>query len=566
MSQAPEAKPEEASEAAAYGHAWGAINKLIRRGHSWSGHERNCAFLNTGDGRFANISGVSGFDFADDGRALATVDFDLDGRIDVLVSNRTTPRVRLLRGGGAARSLSLRLRGAGGNRNAIGARVEVVTSGVDEGTTTTITRAVRAGEGYLAQSSAWLSFGLQGQRVEHVVVHWPAGEREVFTDFATNEWTFVLEQGQGRPERFVRASAKHALVARAESASDEDPASPAPYGNRIVLATPLPLPVLAIEPIGAPPVSLFGVRPGGEGTGTGRTVLLNVWSSTCAPCVGELSEYTARAEDLDASGLAFLALCTDDASDEAQRVMERVEWPYAWAFVPPLTIEILDVLFGVVLDTQQRLPLPTSFLVDAAGLVRIVYTGRVAPDQLLRDAQLLADPSAAWSDHALPFAGIWHRRPTSDLAALERRFAKRGLADTAREFARTAFEVVTRSRAELLHEFGREYAAQGNFDGAIDAFRSAIEADPDYFAARFDLGILLQRKGESHEAISAYVNALRIEPDHIDAHFNLALAYLKTRQILSAERHHRRLTDLGSALADQLVPFLDKLRAETDER
>ena len=47
--------------------------KLLREGHSFSGHERNCAFLNChpSSPRFANVSAVTGFDFPDDGRAAA---------------------------------------------------------------------------------------------------------------------------------------------------------------------------------------------------------------------------------------------------------------------------------------------------------------------------------------------------------------------------------------------------------------------------------------------------------------------------------------------------------------
>ena len=52
----------------AYRAGWSAVNKLLRQGHSWSGHEKNCAFLNAGNGTFANVSALSGADYGDDGR------------------------------------------------------------------------------------------------------------------------------------------------------------------------------------------------------------------------------------------------------------------------------------------------------------------------------------------------------------------------------------------------------------------------------------------------------------------------------------------------------------------
>jgi len=73
------------------------INELLDSGASLSGHERNCFFLNTGDGRFATASATSGFDFYDDARAVARSDWDQDGDIDLLFANRTAPRLRFFK-------------------------------------------------------------------------------------------------------------------------------------------------------------------------------------------------------------------------------------------------------------------------------------------------------------------------------------------------------------------------------------------------------------------------------------------------------------------------------------
>ncbi len=88
-------------------------------------------------GRFANISAVSGLDFPDDGRAVALVDWDHDGDLDMWLSNRNAPRLRLMRNDTPTGNhyLALRLVGNGTttNRDAIGARVEVVLGGGSEG-------------------------------------------------------------------------------------------------------------------------------------------------------------------------------------------------------------------------------------------------------------------------------------------------------------------------------------------------------------------------------------------------------------------------------------------------
>ena len=61
-------------------------------GASWSGSERNNAFLNLGDGTFADASAVLGIDFMDDARAVVTTDWDGDGDLDVISSSDTGGR------------------------------------------------------------------------------------------------------------------------------------------------------------------------------------------------------------------------------------------------------------------------------------------------------------------------------------------------------------------------------------------------------------------------------------------------------------------------------------------
>ena len=78
-----------------YGAAWQAVMQLVRKGSSWSGYERNCAFLNMG-GKFVASSHVSGLDFVDDGRGVAVSDWDQDGDLDLWFRNRTAPRIRIM--------------------------------------------------------------------------------------------------------------------------------------------------------------------------------------------------------------------------------------------------------------------------------------------------------------------------------------------------------------------------------------------------------------------------------------------------------------------------------------
>jgi len=140
-------------EARDYTEAFKALYRLQAQGKSHSGHERNCVFLNTGGARFANISAASGLDFDDDGRGVAYVDWDQDGDLDLWVFNRTAPQIRFFKNDTPrdGRFLAVRLEGTNGNRDGIGARVQLHLEGPSG--PFTLTRTLYAGRGFVSQSS-----------------------------------------------------------------------------------------------------------------------------------------------------------------------------------------------------------------------------------------------------------------------------------------------------------------------------------------------------------------------------------------------------------------------------
>ena len=184
-----------------YVEAWSRVNELLRSGRSFSGREKNCAYLNLGGKRFANVSAISNFDAPLDGRALAVSDWDQDGDLDVWMTNRNGPRARFLVNSYAdsrtsdANFLALRLQSTSpsSNRDAIGARVRVKLLGQDGA----LLRTVRAGEGYLSQSSRWLHFGLgAATQIESIEITWPDGQAEVVPPPPINAHYHVT-QGSG---------------------------------------------------------------------------------------------------------------------------------------------------------------------------------------------------------------------------------------------------------------------------------------------------------------------------------------------------------------------------------
>ncbi len=193
---------------------------LIQAGGSWSGHERNCCFLNTGQTRFANVSAVSGLDFLDDGRCLAPVDWDHDGDLDLWLSARTGPTLRFVRNNGTDghHFVAFRLQGTTCNRDAIGARIEVHCG--DE----ILIRTLHAGDGYLSQAGKWIHFGLgTKQAIDSVIVRWPSGDVQQFSGAVVDQH-FRIVQGQNAvqvwtpPERTVALATSRLDTVKAERA------------------------------------------------------------------------------------------------------------------------------------------------------------------------------------------------------------------------------------------------------------------------------------------------------------------------------------------------------------
>jgi hypothetical protein len=124
-----------------------------------------------------------GLEFLEVSRGAAFGDLDLDGRVDILVTNNGGP-VRLLRNvtPGARHWLRLRLVQPDRNRRAIGASVRVELPGQPP-----LVRRVRSGGSYLSVSDDRLYVGLGGASSPvAVTVTWPDGTQQRMTGLAVD--------------------------------------------------------------------------------------------------------------------------------------------------------------------------------------------------------------------------------------------------------------------------------------------------------------------------------------------------------------------------------------------
>lgn len=389
-----------------------AMTQLIHEEKSWSGHERNCAYLNLSDAGspdFIDVSAACGLDFADDGRSVAITDWDGDGDLDLWLKNRTGPQLRFMKNQGTPGShfVAFKLTGKTCNRDAIGATVEVRAGG------RSLVRTLFAGEGYLAQSSKWLHFGVgPTDRIDEVIVSWPGGAIEKFPGPPVDRRYKIM---QGEPSMYEVPRREVTL----QSASPAPALSTRPA--RLVLRSPLPLP---------PPLlaSLLA------SDSANLTRLIVFWAHWCAPCLTELAELTAHAKRLRDAGIDLLVLNVDATADrdKARALFEK-------RFSPAVTgqpiaeraagQELLESLGAILQSVRGRSdddwPLPSALLIDARGALQIVYLGSVTPKQLVADVQhYVLDPPRA--NRRSSFDGRWYFRSSRDLAGLARELSRRG--------------------------------------------------------------------------------------------------------------------------------------------
>ncbi len=180
--------PLKAMPSARYENGWNAINQFVREDSFWSAYQPNVLHARRGD-RYYDFSGVSGLDFADDGRSFAVTDFDGDGRPDVILKNRLGPMVRVLQNNCASenKSIAFVLEGTKSNRDAIGARVDADGQ----------VKWLEAGSNFLGQHSKRMIFGLgAAENVKRLRITWPSGSVQELENLRAGFTYRIVEGGK----------------------------------------------------------------------------------------------------------------------------------------------------------------------------------------------------------------------------------------------------------------------------------------------------------------------------------------------------------------------------------
>lgn len=562
MSQSPIEKVNQ-ENAFVYSQGWKALNRLLHEDRSFSGHEKNCAYLNTGGRDFADASFVTGLNFEDDGRGIGLVDWDFDGDLDFWTTNRTAPRVRFMKNNTAPGKafVTVRLTGNGKttNRDAIGARLRLYL----KGETVPRLRSIRTSEGFLSMSSHWIHFGLgKATGIDRLEVDWPGGGTETIAGLVPGAF-FRVKQGSGKAVRWSPPTGRTPLTPSTPELPEESDTS------AVLLAARLPCPVLPIIEDGKPR-KLDKELDG--------PVLINLWASWCAPCAVELSDWSEKSLELTAAGLRIIALNTDrldpDNGDpeRAAELLKNIEFPFDHFEAQDQTVQSLNLLQRAVVDRWLPLPVPSSFLLDEKGQLAAMYRGPVSAEKLLEDVAKLGQSAEQLRASAVPFQGKWtHDPPTSAPLSLATQFVDFSQPDEAlsylrRYIARGGGEYLPdaaqkQHHADILYVLGSLLVEDKQNEAAREAFEEAATLNPDDLRVRAELGRLGSQSGNVAVAEKQFREALRINPDDQNALRMLALSLAQQKKFSESVPFFDRAVGASkkdSKLRNQYATALDK--------
>jgi tetratricopeptide (TPR) repeat protein len=483
--------PVKAMPSATYENGWNAINQFVREEYAWSGYEPNVMYARRGD-RYYDFSGVSGLDWADDGRSFAVTDFDNDGRPDVILKSRLGPQVRILQNNctGANRSIALRLEGTKSNRDAIGARVDADGH----------VKWLEAGSGFLSQHTKRIIVGLgTAESVKLLKITWPSGAVQEFENLPAG-FTYRIVEGGKQPEAQPFRS-----PSRLES-------KPPRVRNDLALRDtwllePVPLP----EPQTGP--CLLAITHGDEAR--------------------RLLEFDMRVIDLNA------------ASPERRQYYEifrRYLFDWRTKLHTPLFLLLNEQ--GHVAKVYAELPIPGDprpdlQVADVRADLASLKTGHASalPFHGIAIREMHRDY------YKLGAAFLWYGYPEQALPYLEQALVR--TPDNARQLllvgqihlragrldqAQQAFDkalLLNSNFAEALAELGGVYEARDDWPKALAQYERALVLKPDLFDTLLNASQAAEHLGDSKQSEEYLRRALKVNPNSPEAANRLGLLCAK---------------------------------------
>ena len=423
--------PPEGKPTPTYSIAMTTIEHIaLEQGHTWAGGEYSVMLMNQGGERFVDTTALVAPHRPTDGRAVAGLDWDRDGCIDLVLKNRDAPRVQLLHNRNpeavAGNWLVVELRNEAPNRDAIGARIELHAGGKVQ------RRTIYAGDGFISQTPRRQHFGLEGLAPEALVVRWPDG-------------TVERHPGGEAPGAGLEANRAY-VIERGAEAPVELPWEPLegfhelPHEPLDKLEDRLRRVVLFDElPMGPFPLPSFDDGARTVSDFSGAPLLVTLWSQAGEACEGQLMRLARERERLEAAGVRAVPITIDEGPElaAARRTAQQLGFAETGGYADGRLMLAFEVVLGDVLPRTGNIAMPCNLLFDARGELCVIYQGPVRVDVVLEDLAALGRRGERSAGEALS-GGLWIDPPSRAFATLAKTMDELGRSELSRFYAECA--------------------------------------------------------------------------------------------------------------------------------
>lgn len=100
----------------------------------------------------------------------------------------------------------------------------------------------------------------------------------------------------------------------------------------------------------------------------GRVVFIDFWASWCPPCKKEMPEINRLAERFNDEDMAVLAVSVDKKKEHAEKFMSTITGLSK-------RITVLHDPESSIVSAYMAQAMPTSYIIDRAGVIRFVHFG-----------------------------------------------------------------------------------------------------------------------------------------------------------------------------------------------
>lgn len=105
----------------------------------------------------------------------------------------------------------------------------------------------------------------------------------------------------------------------------------------------------------------------------GKVVVLNFWATWCPPCVAEIPDFIEVQKELGGKGLTFVGVSLDQSTVPVKKYVKRTKVNY------PIVMGNSEV----VKDFGNISGIPTTYVIDKSGVIRMSEVGKISKKKLL---------------------------------------------------------------------------------------------------------------------------------------------------------------------------------------